>query len=288
MTGTRSKRSRSSTTCFNSRRARSPEHALRVLRRAADSESVVVRRRAFQVLATAEVDNRYRQTLESFLDRGSELLDPETISVLVDRDLSPSQVDAFMDEAECRCQSLGRGARSSPTGALRSSDRLRFHPSDSVQPVAGVLYPCGDDRPPPRGARKGRRSETASGPGISNLAGIAVTGRGRSGNRSRVPVGGRGRVFRRGRRRHQAAPARCPPSDTDHSRSLVSLDGIATSHSPRRHPARRGVDQPARRVARQVRLSGRHPNAGSRAARSGAQPQPQPSAGQRWRRRSTG
>jgi long-chain acyl-CoA synthetase len=84
-----------------------PEHALRVLRRAADSESVVVRRRAFQVLATAEVDNRYRQTLQSFLDRGSELLDPETISVLVDRDLSASQVDAFMDEAECRCQSSG-------------------------------------------------------------------------------------------------------------------------------------------------------------------------------------
>jgi long-subunit acyl-CoA synthetase (AMP-forming)/GNAT superfamily N-acetyltransferase len=83
------------------------EHALRVLRRAADSESIAVRRRAFQVLATAEVDNRYRQTLESFLDRGSELLDPETISVLVDRDLSPSQVDAFMDEAEGRCQASG-------------------------------------------------------------------------------------------------------------------------------------------------------------------------------------
>jgi hypothetical protein len=80
------------------------EHALRVLRRAADSESVAVRRRAFQVLATAEVDNRYRQTLDSFLDRGAELLDPETISVLVDRDLSPPQVDAFMDEAERRCQ----------------------------------------------------------------------------------------------------------------------------------------------------------------------------------------
>jgi long-subunit acyl-CoA synthetase (AMP-forming)/GNAT superfamily N-acetyltransferase len=83
------------------------EHALRVLRRAADSESAAVRRRAFQVLATAEVDSRYRQTLDSFLERGSDLLDPETISVLVDRDFSPFQVDAFMDEAECRCQASG-------------------------------------------------------------------------------------------------------------------------------------------------------------------------------------
>jgi long-chain acyl-CoA synthetase len=80
------------------------ENALKVLRRAAESESTSVRRRAFQVLATAEVDNRYRQTLEAFLDRGSEVLDSETISVLVDRDLSPSQVDALMFEAESRCQ----------------------------------------------------------------------------------------------------------------------------------------------------------------------------------------
>ena len=81
------------------------EHALRVLRRAADSEAIAVRRRAFQVLATAEVEDRYRQTLSSFLDRGEDLLDTETTSVLVDRDLSQAQVDAFLDEAESRCQS---------------------------------------------------------------------------------------------------------------------------------------------------------------------------------------
>ena len=81
------------------------EHALRVLRRAADSESIAVRRRAFQVLATAEVETRYRQTLTSFLDRGAELLDFETISVLVDRDLMPAQINSFLDEAESRCQS---------------------------------------------------------------------------------------------------------------------------------------------------------------------------------------
>ena len=81
------------------------EHALRVLRRAAESESIIVRRRAFQALATAEVESRYRQTLSNFLDRGADLLDSETVSVLVDRDLAPEQIDAFLEEAEHRCQS---------------------------------------------------------------------------------------------------------------------------------------------------------------------------------------
>ena len=80
-------------------------HAQRILRRAADAPSPVVRRRAFQVLATAEVEERYRETLARFLARGEDLLDAETISVLVDRDLSPEQIDAFIDEAESRCES---------------------------------------------------------------------------------------------------------------------------------------------------------------------------------------
>jgi long-subunit acyl-CoA synthetase (AMP-forming)/GNAT superfamily N-acetyltransferase len=81
------------------------EHVLRVLRRAADSGSIAVRRRAFQVLATSENEARYRQTLTNFLDRGKNLLDAGTVSALVNRDLSQTQVDAFLDEAECRCQS---------------------------------------------------------------------------------------------------------------------------------------------------------------------------------------
>jgi ribosomal protein S18 acetylase RimI-like enzyme len=81
------------------------EHALRILRRAAESDSAAVRRRAFQVLATEEVEARYRKTLSCFLDRGEDLLDAETISVLVDRDLTQDQIDAFLDEAEHRCQS---------------------------------------------------------------------------------------------------------------------------------------------------------------------------------------
>jgi long-subunit acyl-CoA synthetase (AMP-forming)/ribosomal protein S18 acetylase RimI-like enzyme len=84
------------------------EYALRVLRRAADSESITVRRRAFQVLATAETSGRYRRTLAEFLDRGDDLLDADTISVLIDRDLSPSQIEAILEEAEMRCQRTGR------------------------------------------------------------------------------------------------------------------------------------------------------------------------------------
>jgi long-subunit acyl-CoA synthetase (AMP-forming) len=79
------------------------DEVLRILRRAVDMQSSLVRRRAFQVLASSEKDTFYRQTLASFLDRGHELLDSETISVLVDRDLSPKQIEAFMDEAEGRC-----------------------------------------------------------------------------------------------------------------------------------------------------------------------------------------
>ena len=78
--------------------------ALRILRRALESDSADVKRRAFQVLATAESPTHYRQTLSAFLSSGADLLDTETISVLVDRDLAPEQIDAFMDEAEARCQ----------------------------------------------------------------------------------------------------------------------------------------------------------------------------------------
>jgi GNAT superfamily N-acetyltransferase len=79
------------------------DQALRILRRAVDSRSIRVRRRAFQVLATAEQPSRYRETLARFLDRGEDLLDTETILVLADRDLGSDQVDAFIAEAECRC-----------------------------------------------------------------------------------------------------------------------------------------------------------------------------------------
>jgi GNAT superfamily N-acetyltransferase len=80
------------------------EHALRILRRAVLAQSAAVQRRAFQVLAVNESTQLYGSTITTFLDRGGDVLDPETISVIADRDLSPAQVDAFIDEAERRCQ----------------------------------------------------------------------------------------------------------------------------------------------------------------------------------------
>jgi long-chain acyl-CoA synthetase len=80
------------------------EDVLRILRRAVTSPSTAVQRRAFQVLSVAEAPGQYRQTLASFIDRCSEILDAETISVIADRDLTPDQVEAFIEEAERRCQ----------------------------------------------------------------------------------------------------------------------------------------------------------------------------------------
>ena len=79
--------------------------ALRILRRGADAPSAEVRRHAFRVLITAEDEERCRETLSRFLASGEDLLDTETISVLVERDLSPARIDAFIDEAEHRCAS---------------------------------------------------------------------------------------------------------------------------------------------------------------------------------------
>jgi GNAT superfamily N-acetyltransferase len=84
------------------------ENALRILRRGADSSLASVCRRAFQVLAVSEAPTHYRQMLARFLDSGEPLLDAETISVLVDRDLTSWQIDSFIAEAEARChQHLG-------------------------------------------------------------------------------------------------------------------------------------------------------------------------------------
>ncbi len=105
------------------------EYVLRILRRGADSRSVTVRRRAFQVVATAEIPSRYRRTLGRFLDSGENLLDSDTISVLVDRDLSSDRISAFIDEAEDRCH--------------RSKDKL----DPSLQPMCDFLSRYGSSHP---------------------------------------------------------------------------------------------------------------------------------------------
>ena len=59
----------------------------------------------YDVGISAEDEDRCRETLSRFLAAGEDLLDAETISVLVERDLSPERIDAFIDEAEHRCAS---------------------------------------------------------------------------------------------------------------------------------------------------------------------------------------
>jgi long-subunit acyl-CoA synthetase (AMP-forming)/GNAT superfamily N-acetyltransferase len=79
------------------------EQALLVLRRATDSSSPDVLRRAFQVLAVSEQPALYRSTLARILDRGPAVLDAESLAVLAERDLVGEQIDAFVEEAETRC-----------------------------------------------------------------------------------------------------------------------------------------------------------------------------------------
>jgi long-chain acyl-CoA synthetase len=76
--------------------------ARRILARAAGAASAVVVRRAFQLLAFAELPARYRETIARFLDAPVEVLDTETTAVLVERGLTAERLEAFVSEAEAR------------------------------------------------------------------------------------------------------------------------------------------------------------------------------------------
>ncbi len=83
------------------------EAARRVLARCARSGSLAVARRAFQLLALAEVPARFPETVRRFLDSGAAgaaVLDGETTEVLVERGLSPERLEALVAEAEARCR----------------------------------------------------------------------------------------------------------------------------------------------------------------------------------------
>ena len=77
--------------------------ARQVLRRASQAPLIEVRRRAFQVLAFGELPARYHQIIGAFLADPATLLDAETKAVLVERDLSPEQVSAFIAHTEAIC-----------------------------------------------------------------------------------------------------------------------------------------------------------------------------------------
>jgi long-chain acyl-CoA synthetase len=67
-----------------------------VLRRTALAASPDVIRRGFQVLALAEQESAYATMIETFLDASSDLLNAETTAVLVERLLTPEQLEAFV------------------------------------------------------------------------------------------------------------------------------------------------------------------------------------------------
>jgi long-subunit acyl-CoA synthetase (AMP-forming)/GNAT superfamily N-acetyltransferase len=79
------------------------EAARRVLARAADADSATVVRRSFQVLATLEPVPRYSEALARFLNAAVRVLDDETITALVEQNLSSDRLEMFVAETEERC-----------------------------------------------------------------------------------------------------------------------------------------------------------------------------------------
>jgi long-subunit acyl-CoA synthetase (AMP-forming)/GNAT superfamily N-acetyltransferase len=90
------------------------EPARELLRRAADSPFLAVRRRAFTVLVPVERETRVLQTLQRFLASPGVLLDADTRDALCERTLTDARLQAFVDEA----REAGRA-----TEAARSIDR---------------------------------------------------------------------------------------------------------------------------------------------------------------------
>jgi long-subunit acyl-CoA synthetase (AMP-forming)/N-acetylglutamate synthase-like GNAT family acetyltransferase len=90
------------------------EPARELLRRAADSPFLAVRRRAFTVLVPVERETRVLQTLQRFLASPGVLLDADTREALCERTLTDARLQAFIDEA----REAGRA-----TAAGRSLDR---------------------------------------------------------------------------------------------------------------------------------------------------------------------
>jgi GNAT superfamily N-acetyltransferase len=89
--------------------------ARRILRRARFSPHPEVLRRAFGILAFFEQPRLYRQMLDAFLAGPEQVLVPETIARLSERDLTPERIDAFMSEAE------KRALRVETTSAVRAT-----------------------------------------------------------------------------------------------------------------------------------------------------------------------
>ena len=98
------------------------EPARELLRRAADSPYLAVRRRAFTVLVPVERELRVLQTLQRFLASPGVLLDADTREALCERTLTEARLQAFVDEAK----EAGRASEGGRALDRRASALLKF------------------------------------------------------------------------------------------------------------------------------------------------------------------
>jgi long-subunit acyl-CoA synthetase (AMP-forming)/predicted GNAT superfamily acetyltransferase len=98
------------------------EPARELLRRAADSPFLAVRRRAFTVLVPVERETRVLQTLQRFLAAPGVLLDADTREALCERTLSEARLQAFVDEAS----EAGRATEGGRSLDRRAAALLKF------------------------------------------------------------------------------------------------------------------------------------------------------------------
>ena len=98
------------------------EAARELLRRAADSPYLAVRRRAFTVLVPVERETRVLQTLQRFLASPGVLLDGDTREALCERNLTEARLQAFVDEAS----EAGRATEGGRSLDRRAAALLKF------------------------------------------------------------------------------------------------------------------------------------------------------------------
>ena len=98
------------------------EPARELLRRAAGSPFLAVRRRAFTVLVPVERDSRMLPTLQRFLEAPGVLLDADTREALCERSLSDARLQAFVDEA----RAAGRASEGGRSLDRRAAALFKF------------------------------------------------------------------------------------------------------------------------------------------------------------------
>lgn len=98
------------------------EPARELLRRAADSPFLAVRRRAFTVLVPVERETRVLPTLQRFLASTGVLLDADTRDALCERTLTDARLQAFIDET----RESGRATEGGRSLDRRASALFKF------------------------------------------------------------------------------------------------------------------------------------------------------------------